>query len=414
LSTEFTARRPVPALLPALLLALAACPAPEPAKTPRPPPPTQTTGELPPPRPASTVPVPTSSEEPPSEAPPKITWKRVEHATDVPTTPPPQGSYRIHLIDVGTGLAILLQGHDFNLLYDGGTNDAGEKPLRVVSYLAAALGASGDDLCVPKGGHVPKGRRPLDHVVLSHPHADHGSALDLVVHCYDVKNVWDSGRVNDAVFYRDFIEAVGKSATATYHTALDVPENHEQTVKGEAIHIERWKSFRESDVVELGAHAQFTILHAEAKKLPDPNQNSVVISVMLGNARLLLVGDSESGERLDPSSPVGDVEQFLVEQHAADIRSDILQVGHHGSKTSSRHAFIEAVKPHLALVSSGPKLYGKVRLPDKEVIDELTRDGATILRTDEHDDSCAVTHRIGGDSGPGGCDSYLITIEPGP
>jgi len=349
---------------------------------------------------------------PEAGAPPVITWKHIEHATDVPNKPPAPGTYRIHLIDVGTGLAILVQGSDFNLLYDGGTNDAGEKPLRVVSYLAAALGSSGDDLCVPKNSHPPKGRHSIDHVVLSHPHADHGSALDLVVHCYDVKNVWDSGRVNDAVFYRDFLEAVAKSATAHYHTAASVPGDHVMGVKGEEIKIERWDTFHESDVVELGGHAQFTILHAEGKKLSDPNQNSVVIAVGLGTARLLLVGDAESGARLDPSYPPGDVEAFLVEQHAAEIRADILQVGHHGSKTSSRHAFLEAVKPQLALVSSGPKLYGHVRLPDQEVIDELKKIGATILRTDEHDDACPVTHRIGGDSGPGGCDSYMITIEP--
>lgn len=394
-------------------LLLAACPAPERPTTPRPPP-TQPppTGE-PPTQPTGEQPTPTGTQ--PGEqpaGPPTITWKHVEHATDVPTQPPPAGTYRVHLIDVGTGLAILIQGHDFNLLYDGGTNDPSEKPLRVVSYLAAALGPSGDDLCVPKNSHPPKGRRPLDHVVLSHPHADHASALDLVVHCYDVKNVWDSGRVNEAKFYRDFIDAVSTSATATYHTAAEVPEDHTQTVKGDAIHIDRWQTFHEADVVELGAHAQFEILHAEAKKLADPNQNSVVIAVTLGAAHVLLVGDAESGERLDPSSPLGDVEQFLVEQHAADIKADILQVGHHGSKTSSRHAFIEAVKPHLALVSSGPKKYGKVTLPDPEVIDELTRDGATILRTDEHDENCQVTHRIGGDSGPGGCDSYVITIAP--
>ena len=63
-----------------------------------------------------------------------------------------------------------------------------------------ALGPSGDDLCVPKTARRAERRAcTLDHVVLSHPHLDHGSALDLVVHCYDVKNVWDSGRVNDAV-----------------------------------------------------------------------------------------------------------------------------------------------------------------------------------------------------------------------
>lgn len=341
-----------------------------------------------------------------------ITWKHVASPVDVSREPPPPGTYRVHLIDVGTGLAILVQGHDFNLLYDGGTNDAGEKPLRVVSYLGEAIGPSGDSLCVPKYAHVPAQRLRLDHVVLSHPHADHGSALDLVVHCYDVANVWDSGRVNDAVFYRDFLTAVGSSLTAQYHTATSVPESRTTVVKGTEIKIPNWTMFREEDVVELGEGARFEILHAEGKRLADANQNSVVIAVTLGKTRLLLVGDAESGERKDPSYPAGDVEAFLVERHASRIRADILQVGHHGSKTSSRHAFLSAVKPKLALVSTGPRMYGRVRLPDPEVIEALGHIGATILRTDVHDGACPVTKRIGGDSGPGGCDSYIITIGP--
>ena len=50
--------------------------------------------------------------------------------------------------------------------------------------------------------------------------------------------------------------------------------------------------------------------------------------------------------------------------------------------------------------------------PDREVIDELHRIGATVLRTDERDANCPLTHRIGPDSGPGGCDSYIITVAP--
>jgi beta-lactamase superfamily II metal-dependent hydrolase len=106
------------------------------------------------------------------------------------------------------------------------------------------------------------------------------------------------------------------------------------------------------------------------------------------------------------------VEEFLLDHESKNLHADILQVGHHGSMTSSRHSFLAAVKPHLALVSSGPKRYGRVTLPDPEVIEELQRDGATILRTDAHDGDCSLIHRIGGDSGPGGCDSYIITIEP--
>jgi competence protein ComEC len=382
-------------VLAAALAALAGCPSP--ARTTRVERPTPSTG---------TLPVP-----PGETAAPRVTWKRVSSPGDIPSTPPEAGTYRIHMIDVGTGLAILVQGHDWAMLYDGGTNDPQEKPLRVVSYLAAVLGPSGDDLCVERGADAPGQRRPLQHVVLSHPHLDHGSALDLVVHCYDVANVWDSGRINEAVFYRDFLEAVGRSATASYHTAADVPSDHAIRIKGATVTIARWERFSEGDKIALGDGAAFTILHAEAKKLSDPNQNSIVLSVELGGSRILLVGDAESGDREDPSQPVGDVEQFLVEHHADQIRADILQVGHHGSKTSSRRGFLEAVKPRLALVSAGPKKYRTVTLPDAEVLAELRRLGAAVLRTDENDGDCSLPQRVGGESGPGGCDSYIISIE---
>ena len=367
-----------------LLLALAACPAP---------------------RPPPVKPLPPGGNG-------KLGWIHASTAAEVPHTPPVPGTYRLHLIDVGTGLAILIQGADFTLLYDAGSNDKEEKPLRVASYLAAALGPSGDDLCVPPGGPVPTERRTIDHVVLSHPHFDHASALDLVLHCYDVHQFWDSGRINETVFYRELLAGIGNAKGLTYHTAADVPASHDVSVKGATVHIANWDAFHEGDVVPLGEGAKFTILHAEGKALKDPNQNSVVIAVELGTTRVLLVGDAESGERRDPSYPPGDVEEFLLDHHKAEIRADILQVGHHGSKTSSRRDFLVAVHAQLALVSSGPKRYGKTTLPDKEVIEELKAEGMTILRTDEHDDTCPTTGKIGGDDGPGGCDSWVITIKP--
>ncbi len=372
----------------ALVALLSACPRPRPPSLP--------TGEL-----------------PPQSGTPQISWARVESPNDVPSAPPPAGTYRIHLIDVGTGLSILVQGSDFNLLYDAGSNDRDEKPARVLAYLARAVGPSGDELC--EGGAKAGARRMLDDVVLSHPHFDHASALDLVVHCYDVHDIWDSGRVNDAAFYRAFLESVSRATGergTTYHTAASVPSDHTVGVKGTEIEIPRWERFSEGDAVTLGATARFTILHAEGKQLSDPNQNSVVIAVELGGARLLLVGDAESGPRRDPSYPVGDVEEELIDQHAKQLRADILQVGHHGSKTSSRRAFLEAVHPSLALVSSGPKVYGHTVLPDAEVIEELHRIGATVLRTDERDRDCPLRVRLGPAEGPGGCDSYIITITP--
>lgn len=348
---------------------------------------------------------------PPAPPPPTITWKRVATTADLPPAPT-AGTYQLHLIDVGTGLAVLVRGADFAMLYDAGTNDPGEKPMRVLAYLAATLGPSGDDLCVPTPP-APTQRRAIDHVVLSHPHLDHASALDLVVHCYDIPHFWDSGHINHTVFYRELLAGIAKSSSTTYHTAADVPPDSGVEVKGLAIKMPRWQRFSESDVVELGQGARFTILHANPKGGSDPNQSSVVLALELGGARVLLVGDAESGARKDPTHPVGDVEAHLIDHHAKTIRADILQVGHHGSKTSSRRGFLEAVKPKLALVSSGPKQYSRTTLPDREVLEELTRIGATVLRTDEHDSKgCPVAGRIGGDDGPGGCDSWVIEIAP--
>lgn len=326
----------------------------------------------------------------PVVAEPRIRWDRVDSLDDLPDRPPPAGSWRIHMIDVGTGLAILVQGADFTLLYDAGTNDAREKPARVMTYLAAALAPA----------------RDIEHVVLSHPHLDHASALDTVLFDYDVGHVWDSGRVNQAVFYRYFLEGVARETGATYHTAGEVPPDRTIHVKGFDVTIPEtvtWATFSEGDVVSLGRDARFTLLHAEAKEHRDPNENSVVIVVELGATRLLLTGDAESGPRADPSAPLGDVEEHLVDHFADEIDVDILQVGHHGSKTSSRRAFLDAVTPSLALVSVGPKAYSGTTLPDPEVIAALEAVGATVLRTDEHDADCA--------GGPGGCDSWIVTIE---
>jgi competence protein ComEC len=213
------------------------------------------------------------------------------------------------------------------------------------------------------------------------------------------------------VFYRELVDRLSHSAPTTYHTAASVPADRVVTVKEHSVTIPRWERFSEGDSVQLGAKAKFTILHAEAKEHSDANRNSIVLLVELGATRLLLVGDAESGERRDPGDPPGDIEAHLIERHAQAIRASILQVGHHGSKTSSRRAFLEAVQPKLALVSAGPKQYSGTTLPDAEVLAALKAVGAEILRTDERDGGCPISGRIGGDAGPGGCDSWVIVID---
>src|SRR4029079_16994487 len=137
---------------------------------------------------------------------------------------------------------------------------------------------------------------------------DHASALSDVLHCYTVANLWDSGAVNDTAFYRDVMEQVARSTALAYHTAAPPPDDRTVMFKKGAVVIPStvaWSTFSEGDTVQLGKDASFELLHAEGKQHPDFNQNSIVVAVTLGTRKVLLVGDAESGDRADPSMPVG-------------------------------------------------------------------------------------------------------------
>ena len=73
------------------------------------------------------------------------------------------------------------------------------------------------------------------------------------------------------------------------------------------------------------------------------------------------------------------MEYFLLEK-GDDLQSEVLKVGHHGSRTSSSELFLEKARPEYALISSGRK--NKYGHPHLEVLENLQKIGAKILRTD--------------------------------
>ncbi len=81
--------------------------------------------------------------------------------------------------------------------------------------------------------------------------------------------------------------------------------------------------------------------------------------------------------------------------------------------TSSRSEFLDQVDADLYVVSSGPKVYGSVTLPDPAIITELTSRGS-VFRTDVNDPGCATNGtKIGPDNDgfAGGCDNVIIQIQ---
>ena len=99
------------------------------------------------------------------------------------------------------------------------------------------------------------------------------------------------------------------------------------------------------------------------------NNDSLVLRVVFGSRSFLLTGDLERAE-----------EQRLLESGRLP-HTDVLKVGHHGSKTSTTQEFLDAVSPSLAMISVGyDNSFGH---PHPDVLGRLEARHATILRTDE-------------------------------
>ena len=114
------------------------------------------------------------------------------------------------------------------------------------------------------------------------------------------------------------------------------------------------------------------------------NNVSIVLLGAVGPYRILLAGDVE--QAIDPS---------LLEQQLP--RLDFLKVAHHGSKTATTQAFVDAVRPKVAVASAGTgNPYGH---PARATLERLAAAGARVFRTDL-DGTVVATFGAARDDGP--------------
>lgn len=329
------------------------------------------------------------------------TWTRPNAEGQPEAALTSNSSFKVHVIDIGTGLSVFIEGKDFAMLYDGGSQDdlAKGKDNRIIAYIKAASPTL----------------KVLNHLVLSHPHKDHVELLPDIFDKFEIKNVWDSGTVNLTVGYCKFLAKVSQEAGVKYHDAISSGQVHTVPCKAGDVSIKEADQMSASPIT-LGQNAKMTVLYRDASQHPDPNENSVVVRLDLGQKRILLAGDAEGGERRSPSFPPdsNSIEEKLLNCCAADLKADALIVGHHGSKSSSRSTFIDAVGAKVYVISSGPHTYGKnhIILPDDEIVTLLESRGK-VFRTDIDDGECMVSEaKIGPDvdESPGGCSNVILEI----
>jgi len=240
------------------------------------------------------------------------------------------GVVELHMLDVGQGDALALRTpHGHWVLFDAGPaangHDAGRAV--VVPYLAR------------RGG-------PLDAFVLSHPHTDHVGGAASVERALGPTTYVDPGFAGGSDAYRASLDEARRDGSA-------------------------WRRVHPGDTLSVDG-VSIALLAPDSAwtaSLDDPNLASTIALVQYGVVRFLLVGDAESPE-----------EGWVLDRWGDSLHADVLKVGHHGSATSSSDAFLDAVRPRVALVSVGARnRYGH---PNADVLARLARRGATVLRTD--------------------------------
>jgi competence protein ComEC len=170
--------------------------------------------------------------------------------------------------------------------------------------------------------------------------------------------LWDGGYVSASTAYRD---------------ALRAAQAHRRT----------WRHVAAGDSLSFDGVA-VTVLAPDSAwlaSLADPNEGSVVLRLSYGAVSVLLTGDAEAGE-----------EAWLLARYGDALRADVLKVAHHGSATSSTAAFLDAVRPRVALVSVGTdNSYGH---PSQEVLQAFDARGAHLLRTDDDGTIVVATNGV--------------------
>ena len=192
--------------------------------------------------------------------------------------------------------------------------------------------------------------RVIDAILLSHPDGDHSGGLTYIIDHFKVREIWTSGLAGANASYWSLVEAM----------------------QGRGV---RHRLVRAGSRPLEGGDVRIEILHPPLSTGRDgtridslgSNDSSVVARVTLGEADLLFTGDIEAAG-----------EEMLLHQGNL-VETEILKVPHHGSRNSSTHAFLGAVRPAVAIVSSGRR--NRHDFPSLEVAKRCESIGARIVCT---------------------------------
>lgn len=231
---------------------------------------------------------------------------------------------RAHFIDVGQADATLLQFKNqdelLNVLIDTGDWNRNE----VIQYLHK------------------ENIQDIDLIVITHPHADHIGQLYKIIGAFDVGEVWMNGDISNAQVFANALQTIENHGVDYYEPTI-----------GETFDI---------------GDATFEVIHPGDLSL-GTNDNSISMRIEYGDISFLFTGDAERAAE----------EKMLTS--GANLKADILHLGHHGSNTSSTENFLAAVNAEIAIYSAGVgNSYGH---PNVDIIERIQARNMAVYGTDQ-------------------------------
>ncbi|HYF13157.1 MAG TPA: MBL fold metallo-hydrolase [Candidatus Paceibacterota bacterium] len=241
----------------------------------------------------------------------------------------PKGTLTVAFLDVGQGDAIFIESPTgVQIVMDGGPDGTVLRELPSV---------------------MPIPDRSIDALIGTHPDKDHIGGLIDVFERYDISVYIEPGITKDTLTAQTLLERVKE-------------ENIPSLIA------------RRGMFLDLGGGAELHVLFPDydvsGLSTDDANEGGIVMKLVYGSTTALFMADVSKK-----------VEDRLITLGETDLDTDLLKIGHHGSRFSTDDDFVSAVSPAAAIISVGDRnTYGH---PTEEVIHTLSSQHVDILRTDE-------------------------------
>ncbi|TFB08195.1 MBL fold metallo-hydrolase [Candidatus Atribacteria bacterium MT.SAG.1] len=247
----------------------------------------------------------------------------------------------VTFFDIGQGDAIFIRTpYKSQILIDGGPN-------------SMILGKLAEEM--------PFWDKTIDLIILTHPERDHIAGLLSVLESYNVKRILWTGVVRNTSQYDKWKEMIEKE------NAEIIIANNSQKIKIGNVFLDILYPFES----------------LEGKEIKNSNDTSIVSRLSFGNNSFLFTGDATKVLENKIISNCKETEN-------CELNSDVLKVGHHGSKTSTSKEFLENILPDIAVILSGKD--NPYKHPHEQVLKNLEELGINILRTDQKGDIKIVSN----------------------